>query len=948
MVKGEIIGFVPTMLRGRDGELSRLSAMVDAVVSNRSGVAVVEGMAGIGKSALLEEVARIGDGAGCGVAAGGADELDRISPMGGLLGALRSGQPPVLTPGDLDGLPAADQRLLVLDRLYTILEVEAARRPLVITLDDLQWADDATLLAVGSLPLRLFSVPILWVLARRTSPASAPLETALGRLRDAGATTLRLGPIDEAAVATVVQDLVGSPPARPLATELRRAAGNPFYVAQLIQRLVATSGLEVRNGQAHLVDPDSSVDLAATITSHVASLSDPACRLLEIGSVLGREFLLTTVAELLNQPVGQLVAAVAECQRAQLLSDDGDLLVFNHDLVREAVYQQVPRSVRAALHGDVARLLLAQDATLLEAAPHLALGSRRGDTVAIDTLATVATDLLGRNPTAAADLAHRAFDLVPPGDPRRAAIGGLAADALGRAGRLGEAERLGDAILAEGHVDPATEAMIELAIRRSWAQAAAGPYPRPLPEHLLNSPDLPPALRAGLLGLDAVAAHFDDLAGAADRLSAIRTEAETSGADFAIATARIAQTVVQLYGGHLTDSLDGARTGAIWADEGGEYSLRRRGFPYAVACALYALDRLDEALEAFQAADREASRTGATFLSALNEAVRGQALLAAGRLEDAEAAAQSARQLAEDLRAGPPLGESLRVLGEVAIARGDFVAAAHWAAQLEPLLKNRLASPVAWWMPALLADVDGDSTRAVRVLEPEMERLATGDFRLVVLDSDRFPILMSLLLRADRRSWAGTVISAAERLTVLNPANSMLEGVLAHCRGILEQDRRLLADAVDLLGRSQRPLALAVASEDLGMLCIGVGDRAEGIRALSVAFDISTHCGAERQAGRLRRALRQVGVVKRSATVARPTAGWESLTEAEITVARRVAEGQTSRAVAEQLFVSTNTVNSHLRHVFTKLGVRSRVELVRALLDHDKEMKVMAVRNHQF
>ena len=336
------------MLRGRDPELARLSTMVDAVVSGRSGVAVVEGMAGIGKTALLAEVARLGLGAGCVVAAGRADELDQISPMGGLLGALRSGQPPVLTHGDLEGLQATDQRLWLLDRLYQILEVEAGRHPLIIIVDDMQWADNATLLAIGSLPVRLFSVPILWGLARRTSPASPSLETALQRLREAGATTFSLGPIDDAAVATVVEDLVGSPPDRLLAAELRRAAGNPFYVGQLIQQLVVTSGLEVRDGQAQINSTKPSLDLAATITFHVGSLSDPARRVLEIGSVLGREFLLTTVAELLNQPAGQLVAAVAECQRAQLLSDDGDFLVFNHDLVREAVYQQVPRSVRAA------------------------------------------------------------------------------------------------------------------------------------------------------------------------------------------------------------------------------------------------------------------------------------------------------------------------------------------------------------------------------------------------------------------------------------------------------------------------------------------------------------------------------------------------------------------------------------------------------------------------
>jgi DNA-binding CsgD family transcriptional regulator len=89
-------------------------------------------------------------------------------------------------------------------------------------------------------------------------------------------------------------------------------------------------------------------------------------------------------------------------------------------------------------------------------------------------------------------------------------------------------------------------------------------------------------------------------------------------------------------------------------------------------------------------------------------------------------------------------------------------------------------------------------------------------------------------------------------------------------------------------------------------------------------------------AARLRRELRSVGVVKRAAAVARPAVGWESLTEAEIAVVRLVAGGASSRAVAERLFLSINTVNTHLRHVFTKLGIRSRVELARVVFQHDQ------------
>jgi DNA-binding CsgD family transcriptional regulator len=146
----------------------------------------------------------------------------------------------------------------------------------------------------------------------------------------------------------------------------------------------------------------------------------------------------------------------------------------------------------------------------------------------------------------------------------------------------------------------------------------------------------------------------------------------------------------------------------------------------------------------------------------------------------------------------------------------------------------------------------------------------------------------------------------------------------------------MLAKAVQLLRGCSRPLALAAALEDAGKAKAAAGDAAQSAAELSEAYDISVSCDAHRVAARLRRELRSVGVVKRAAAVARPAVGWESLTEAEIAVVRLVAAGASSRAVAERLFLSINTVNTHLRHVFTKLGIRSRVELARVVFQHDQ------------
>jgi DNA-binding CsgD family transcriptional regulator/tetratricopeptide (TPR) repeat protein len=782
--------------------------------------------------------------------------------------------------------------------------------------------------------MRLFSVPILWVFARRTGPSSSPLEATWRRLGQAGAVTLQLGPISDSAVAAIVEDLIGCPPDRHLVRQLERAAGNPFYVTQLVHHLTAAKSLPVGGEPAQLPPFKPPLDLPGTLHSPVSSLSEPARRLLQIGSILGQRFPLEAVADLLGQPSGQLLEAVSECRRAEILIDDGELLAFVHDLLRDAVYQELPNSVRIALHRDAAKLLLSRAASPVEVAPHLALSSRSGDREAIETLLAAASDLLGRNPGAAADLALRAFDLLPPGDSGRAQAGALASDALGRAGRLAEAQEVGDSVLAAHDVDAATEATVELGIRRSWSVTAAGGYPRPISDRLLSSPQLPSSLRACLLATETLMRSSDDLPGAARAIATIRNEADTSGADCAIGAAWTVQIHLELLAGHLHHSLEESRSAVAWAAEGGDYSLRHQLFPLGVAKALYALDRFDEALEAFQAADAEARRTGAAHMAVMNEAVRSGALLAAGRLQDAAATAQSACQQAEDLGAGPSLGESLRVTGEVALAQGDFAAANGYAKRVGCLLHDGLAHPNASWMLALVADATDSPRAAASVLTASLERLGRGDFHLVVPDNQRLPVLVGLLLRADLAAQAEMVVRQAGRLAELNSSTPILEGLAAHCRGLFHQDRATLEGAVQILGGCARPLALATAWEDLAHLRWHDGDLGGGVEALTEAFDICNRCGARRQAGRVRQALRSHGVIKRSAAVARQASGWESLTDAELTVAVRVAQGQRSKEVAEQLYLSTHTINTHLQHIFSKLGLRSRVELTRALLDH--------------
>ena len=127
---------------------------------------------------------------------------------------------------------------------------------------------------------------------------------------------------------------------------------------------------------------------------------------------------------------------------------------------------------------------------------------------------------------------------------------------------------------------------------------------------------------------------------------------------------------------------------------------------------------------------------------------------------------------------------------------------------------------------------------------------------------------------------------------------------------------------------------LAAALEDLGAELTAT-DRESAIDALGRALALYTELGATWDARRVRSRLRELGVRRRLVAAEVDTNGWGAMTAAEVAVARLVAEGLTNKEVADQLFVSPHTVNSHLRHVFTKLGITSRVELARVARDYE-------------
>ena len=451
-----------TALRGRVIELSRVDELIASVTAGAGGTVIIEGAAGIGKTRLLAEGCARARAAGLLVASGSADELDQVTPWRALLRAFGSTGRPLLPDAVFTGLAGlADQRLSAVDEMRAALEAASSGQPVFVALDDLQWADPSTLLALGSLPPALFSYPVGWLLARRPWPVPAPLDRVVERLVEAGASRLHLGPLSGAEATALAGDLAvpgGTADVGPL---LVQAEGNPFYLIELMK-----AGGSPRAAGTGTVQAEVPAAVRSALRQHLRPLSDAGRQLLCVASVLGREFSVAELVAMTGQPASQLLAPVEETLQAEFLVEAPDGLAFRHDLLRQAVYENIPASVRVALHRDAAQALRRTGAPLIRIAGQLAIGVRPGDEEAVTALLSAATQLLGSAPKAAADMSLTALNMLDDRDDRRTGTLLTAVHALSLAGRGADAFALAERHLAERRLPVRAEAELQLELPR--------------------------------------------------------------------------------------------------------------------------------------------------------------------------------------------------------------------------------------------------------------------------------------------------------------------------------------------------------------------------------------------------------------------------------------------------------------------------------------------------
>jgi DNA-binding CsgD family transcriptional regulator/tetratricopeptide (TPR) repeat protein len=346
-------------------------------------------------------------------------------------------------------------------------------------------------------------------------------------------------------------------------------------------------------------------------------------------------------------------------------------------------------------------------------------------------------------------------------------------------------------------------------------------------------------------------------------------------------------------------------------------------------------DRDEEALAIAADGLAAAQRDRQGWAYDMFESWHGRMLLRTGRISEALAVLEGRFALEDGTHAASVLDAGgIVALGRLSIHTRDTRQARRLGDIAQVMLEH--GTPAvrrhAAWLLALFAMAEGDAEAARSWLRAPFDpddRAILPRFPLDIADE----VLLARIARATQDdALAQLALSNSRRRAELNPGINSIAATAAHVRGLLERNQADLREAVALFERTPRPLELAAALEDLGAE-LAATDPVAAIDVLGRSLALYTELGATWDAGRLRSRLRDLGVRRRLVAAEPETSGWAALTTSELTVARLVAEGLTNREVAERLFVSPHTVNSHLRHVFSKLGLNSRVELARRARD---------------
>lgn len=923
---------------GRESEIAALTRALtlDAHTSGR--VIVVSGEPGIGKSALISAaLARAGAATGP-VLRATADAMDQRRPHGLLLDALASADAETRErvaalesrQQDTVAVDSARSDVMVGEHLLDLIDVLAARGPFTLVLEDLQWADAASLTLLSRLCRTLRQLPVALIVSRRPLPRLAELEVLMTEAdhRDA-LTVVDLGPLAPEACAVLTEAMMRARPSNTLLQQMAAAGGNPLFLIEMVGVIQRDGSLTVApDGTASLAAPRTRrPSLALMIMHHLAALSTPARELLVLASVLGARFPIADLRLISGLSVTELLPALTEVITAGVLGEDGDsILTFRHALIQEVLNADIPAAIRGELHYEVAKRLEAVGGPPISVAEHLLRAPAMAQS--IPWMLEVAERVRPSSSETAVELWRHVMAASSPGDHgHMRAAAGIARAAM-IAGRTAEAAALARDVLAAG-----TPAELESGVRSTLSHALL--YGGDLSgaqdeaDRAAHSTRLSPAERATHLAF----AGWPPLMLGATREALARAY---TAEDAAVASGNVpARVGAMLLHGHIAACRGDLGAAIKVLMEAVEIAEAERSvaaiepLPHQIAATVLAdLDRVPESLALFERGRRLAESLG--YLPGVSAAfyLCAGARALSGHLSDVEADLEAR----ESLRSALDVQMEVPILGTrawLALHRDGPDAAEPWIRRLGDLDGTGLARGLAWVYGPVSAHTlaTGDKGRAFRILWQGWERCVA---REMVMDCVHIGVdLAALAMHIGEPEHAAEVSRAITAVADANPTVLHLSATAHVIRGLVAGDGQQVLAGASLLAATPRRLAHGQASE-LASLALAVdGQPDAAITAGEAALRSYVEIGADHDVTRARVRLGLAGVhLKGPRASARPSTGWAALTRTEETVARQVATGLSNPEVAEILFVSRRTVESHVSHILAKLALRSRTELV--------------------
>jgi DNA-binding CsgD family transcriptional regulator len=866
------------------------------------------------------------------LAGGGAGERPEFQQRAG---RARAVEVPV---GDDIAGGLLDPSFAILHGLYWLCANLARRSPLLLCLDDVHWADPASLRFLHYLGRRLEELPVAVVTAARPAgPADgSPLLAAIAT--GPSAEILTLTPLSERAVAELVRRGLGADVEPTFAAACHEVTGGvPFLVHELI-RAIAEAGIEPTAAASSRVTALAPRAVSQSVVRRLSRLSEAARALAPAAAVLG-EADLRLAAGLAGWDASAAATAGDELAAAGIL-EPGRPLRFVHPIVRAAVEADLPPGKRAGLHAAAARRLKYEGASAHRIAAHLLATDPAGDDWVVESLMSAArTAIANGAPDSAVAYLRRALAEPPSGRLRP----GLLLE-------LGFAESYAGDPQAPAHLtralDTATDATAQVSITLALGRMLQ------IDGRTRESLEVLDRTRARLASNDRGVALT--LEGAA--LGAAQLDAETAD-DAAKRIARLRRLAEEDPG--VPPSVFGMLAiAATMANEPAETAARlalhaldrapkllpeavdRPPFFYHACIALTFDERYEEALRRFDDALADARRLGSLPHVLGLSCYRALVHLRIGNLADAEADAA--------LETGPRLpgihaALALAVLLET-LAERSQVEAAEVADERYRLAEQFPTMLHGGWLLAARGRLRLAGLRPTAALG---DLLAAGGLFARL----RSPSPTTAPWRSDA-ALAHLVLGnpaearalAAEEVTLAQAYHGPRTlGIALRAAGLAEGGTRgieLLHQAVHVLDGSAARLEHARAMTDLGAALRRAGRRAESREILRPALDLAHRCGALALTERTRTELIAAGGRPRRLVLS----GLDSLTPSERRVAQLAAVGLPNRDIAQNLFITARTVEGHLTHAYQKLAITSREQLPAALAPPGGEASASAFR----